>query len=272
MAALMNAVSRVRAPARLLILLLPAAPAFAHWNTNTRRDAFIAEDFQASLLRCLPRDAFYFASGDNQMFLLSYARFVENRRPDLTFATDFALIFPNPFGEDFFRLPARDRMARRTEVMRRLAEQDPRPVGYAPAGHFSTLGIPSLPTGLLYLVRRGGRQDEGRPPAADQRITLRETPSGRSEYLSRDIIAQRHYLLGESRLARGDRPAALAAYRKAAFAAQGSGGREPVEWVATNIAASLLAHQMPEEAEGMARRAIAINPLDVNGHLNLGLA
>lgn len=93
-------------------LLLGNGPAW----TQYRRD-FFAHDYGRNLLQTLePGASLYMDGGDDTFYTLAYFHLARGLRPDLSIHDRGGLIFRNPYGDDFRRIPKEMKEERRRQV------------------------------------------------------------------------------------------------------------------------------------------------------------
>lgn len=221
---LMGAGLFVAAGLEVLTRLRPAAGAAAALGAaavlapgaaaQSRRGDFLAHDYGRTILRELPPNAvLVMDGGDDTFYSLAFLQFAEGRRRDVALYDRGGVVFRDPYGPDFRRLPKDSKETRRREVEARWAQTGD--LWYSTLNPRLLPGQPAAPAGLL---RRP------RPPGAafPQAAALRETmPSPRTEraadrYRDRALLAFDRFARGTDALARGDGATGVSWLRAAA--------------------------------------------------------
>ncbi|MBI5239509.1 MAG: DUF2723 domain-containing protein [Elusimicrobia bacterium] len=123
-AAGVEAVGRLWKPAAWLLLLVPLAaslPARGRWWL---REDFAAYDYGRSVLKSVPPGAaLVMDGGDDTFYTTAFLSFAQRLRADVDLHDRGGVVFRGAYGEDFRRLSASEKEARRVRVERLLAAQ-----------------------------------------------------------------------------------------------------------------------------------------------------
>ena len=103
---------------------LVALSVWTHWSANDRAGSDFTARYVETILEVLPDDAALIVSGDAATGPLGYARFVEQRRPDVALLSLPGLVFGNRLYDPL--LPE----SRKQDVLRRYVAETDRPVFY----------------------------------------------------------------------------------------------------------------------------------------------
>lgn len=104
----------------VLLILVGCLFISRNFKTNNLRNDYFLWDYSKNILRSLPDKSIVFLDrADESIFGLSYLKFVEHRRPDLTVYDRFSGPFGNIYGDDYLSLPHDTRVLRR-----KLVEQE----------------------------------------------------------------------------------------------------------------------------------------------------
>ena len=103
---------------------LVALSVWTHWSANDRAGSDFTARYVETILEVLPNDAALIVSGDAATGPLGYARFVEQRRPDVALLSLPGLVFGNRLYDPL--LPE----SRKQDVLRRYVAETDRPVFY----------------------------------------------------------------------------------------------------------------------------------------------
>jgi tetratricopeptide (TPR) repeat protein len=231
------AIRRLPAPARPLLLLLPAAALAAGWRQFDRSRYRIAEDYSRTLLATLPPGAPLAASDDNILFVLIYLRMVEGVRPDV----DLIL---QGVGE--------------AELPPLKFNPDSDPLFFTHHPNWSVAGLEVVPTGLVFQTLRSGRP---LPPAAELKDVLEgeDDPRVPKDYLTQNLVGEYHYMKGATNETR-DWPRAWREFQRAQAASPEN------DVLFYNLGLIYRRNGLFNEALAAFRRSDTINPRRIASH------
>jgi tetratricopeptide (TPR) repeat protein len=227
-----------RVPARLglLTLLVPVAMLVRGFRDQDRSRYRIGEDFSATLLKDLPPGAHLAASDDNILFVLMYLHLVEGLRPDVD------LILQGVSGN---AIPAL------------RFDPDTEPLFFTDHPNWNVPQLEVVSSGLAFRVcRRGAEPPPARVPKT--RLEGELDPRVPRDYLTRNLIGQFHYMLGNT-LARSDWQRARREYDEAARAAPDN------DVLFFNLGLIYAGNGLYDEALAAFRRSDQINPRPIPG-------
>jgi tetratricopeptide (TPR) repeat protein len=162
-----------------LLFLLPAFWLARSAMLYSERNDFLALDYARNITRTLPPGAALFMDGgDDTFFSMAHEQGVNRKRSDATLFDRGGLIFGNPYGADFRRLPKKEKEPRRQAVEKEWAAKGP--LVYSTMNDKLLEGETLTQTGFLYrvvpsplsFVRRGS----GRGRAATDKSTSPSSP------------------------------------------------------------------------------------------------
>lgn len=141
-------------------ILLPLFLFFhAHGHRTFSRNDFVAYDYGRNLLHTLPRGAVLFMDGgDDTFYTLAYLTMAEKRRADLEIHDRGGLIYRNPYGDDFRKIPKDVKEMRRQIV--EGAFLGVRPLFYATFNRQALTKADLVQRGILYRAYPKGMKPE----------------------------------------------------------------------------------------------------------------
>ncbi len=265
-----------RAGAGLVMCLLPIGTWWQNEGLNDRTRNFLAHDYAGNILQSIDEAGQLLTKGDNQMFPLAYAAWVDRLRSDVKIYDDYAYIFTGLYGNDFSELAEVDQSSRREERIRALWRYGERPLCYTAAAAVSLFPeVAGQLQGLVYcLVPSPGL----RPPSPStgegwgeggqlwRRYVQRgvDDPRIHKTYLTSNIAAQYHYFLGKYWLSQ---KALNPAKREFARATQTGYAMESMY---NNVAVEYFDLQEYDEALRTLELARSMNPLKAEISWNIG--
>jgi len=143
----------------LLTVILWGQRAYAQSLSSVPHDRWnlLTRDFGVNILRHLPLSAYLFSDrADETEFSLAYLQMVEHRRNDMTFIDANAGVTKSIYGQDYYEIWGKPRLARRQLVEERILRETSRPVFYATLD-LSQLRIPRQQAGFLYEAHPNGK-------------------------------------------------------------------------------------------------------------------
>lgn len=246
---------------------LALLPALLLWSLGPENDCsayYFAEDHARNVLATLEKHAIVFPSGDHNTFPLIYLIAVEHQRSDVTIADKYGYVekylyqhMPNP--------PAGQPSAtERQSIEDWIIRNTERPVYFTVKRSMAGLeGYSLQQAGLLYRVVRPGETFE--PGHLWQRYRYRHFSRGGGaiDYGADQILFDYYFQRGMWHLDHGQKRHALEAFAQAERHGQ---------WIResyNNIASALAEHGLTQDALGLYRRALAIDPRYPNARWNL---
>jgi tetratricopeptide (TPR) repeat protein len=203
--------------APLLILVLPLLPLSKNYCENDRSRYYLAYDYGLNILKTLEKNAIFFSSGDIATFAIAYLNIVETKRPDVTIYHRSGNLYQDIYS--FYtgrRLSGEEREKQRNRIEREMVSTTSRPVYYIRDVSEELPGYFLEPQGLVYRVRREGvKIRKGRNYWKDYRMRGMEDERVFKDYLTRRMVAEYYYRLGNYYFQRGDRKKAVEQYSKA---------------------------------------------------------
>ncbi len=167
-----------------LFILFPIYLIFRPLGTRAfSRHDFTSNDYGRNMLKTLPPGAVLFMDGgDDTFYSLAYLTMVEKRRPDLELHDRGGLIYKNPYGDDFRRIPKSEKEMRRQTVEGSFLGI--RPLYYATFDKKILKGAELRAKGLLY---------EAIPAHAQPAQSVTNSPADRAWnfYSTRGIYEER---------------------------------------------------------------------------------
>src|SRR3989339_173758 len=210
------------------LLLLPTF--INNIKINNLGNNKIAYNYGINILKSLEKNAIFFCEGDNQMFVLGYLKYVDKLRPDVTIYDEIGIVFKNIYGEDFLKMPRRDRDVLRNKMHRDIVSETSRPVYIPIIGSKDYLfqDFRKEQHGILLKLVKG---EPGKPADPGLRYDLSGSENYHKDYLLRDVVAQYYYAYGEYYMKIGAKEKAIEAYEKCGLAGYDS------EWDTNNLGA-----------------------------------
>jgi len=266
-AGLIKSVPARKACMAALTALVPAILLLHNFKENDRSTCYVGYDYGMDILNTMERDGVYFAFGDNQLFVLSYLRYVEKIRTDITvYDTSNRIFFPRLYGEEYAGLTEEGQRSVRRETYRKIIENDARPVYFSQRENNTEFGYESVPQGLLLRVlRKGGGYAPARNYWTGYRLRGIDENRRTGEYWIKDIVSEYYYYLGNYYIERGEKEEGLAAYRKAA------GIGYDIDWLHNNLSVVYERLFMLDDAERESRLTLALNPDSADAYNNFGI-
>lgn len=223
-------------PVRYAALLLPLFLWTAHRAEFDRSRYRIAEDFAERILAALPPGAHLIASDDNILFALIYLHLAEGRRPDVHLVLQ---------GVGKARLPTLS------------FDPEADPVFFTHHPNWSLDGLAIVPVGPVFRAWRAGSP----PPAFSfdvRPLDGAEDPAVPQDYLTRNLVAHFHYMVGLTLLSI-DWPRAATALTRAGEIAPEN------DVLLYNLGLVYLRSGLYPEAESAFARSEAVNPRRIAG-------
>jgi tetratricopeptide (TPR) repeat protein len=127
-----------------IIILFSTNYAKTNW-----RGYFLSYDYGKNLLKTMePGSVLFMDGGDDTFYSLAYFQFAEGRRKDIELHDRGGLVFKNPYGSDFRKLPKTEKEKRRQEVEKMYLNR--KPVYYSTFNRDIMPGHEIYPDGILY--------------------------------------------------------------------------------------------------------------------------
>jgi len=188
-----------------LLVAVPVLPLSNNYFLNDRSGCYIAEDFGRNILATLDKNSVYFATGDNQVFILAYLQKVERRRQDVTIYDDFGFVFPNIYGQGFLDLSKNQEDQVRYRIQGKLMRESKLPVYFSIASQADRIsGIKTIPAGILYKVNKGDASS-GDNTDIWSRYRIRgvweDVPY--KDFMCRSVVVQYHFFKAKQFYAEG---------------------------------------------------------------------
>jgi len=134
-------------------LLIPIFMFLNNAPSLNRRNEFLFYDYAKNMLRTLPPRTLLFSDRADEMeFVLGYLHVAQGMRPDVEFIDCNAGITRSIYGDNYYRIWGKPRLAIREATEKALIAKSTRPVYYT---SFDTnfVNIPRVQDGLLFRVR-----------------------------------------------------------------------------------------------------------------------
>ncbi|MHB9154556.1 MAG: glycosyltransferase family 117 protein [Endomicrobiales bacterium] len=193
-----------------LSLALPFFLLAQNYPLHDRRGEYLFYDHAKNMLRTLPRRALLFSDRADEMeFSLAYLHLAGGQRPDIEFVDCNAGVTRSIYGDDYYRIWGKPRLALRERTEKALIAGTDRPVYYA-TFYPDMVDIPRAQEGLLFRVKPDGKGRGGFP--FDELYALR-VPGGERDERSTGLVLSYHQLLGEYGLEYGRRAEAGGHFR-----------------------------------------------------------
>ncbi|MFH1074936.1 MAG: tetratricopeptide repeat protein [Candidatus Firestonebacteria bacterium] len=244
------------------LLLLPSV--IDNIKINNLRDNKIAYNYGINILKSLEKNAIFFCEGDNQMFILGYLKYVDKIRPDVIIYDDMGIVFKNIYGEDFLKMPQRDRDILRNKLHRDIVLETARPI-YIPIIGGKEYLFPEYKKeqhGIIYKLVKG---EPKRPVDPGVSYNLYGLEDYHTDYFLRDVLAQYFYAFGVYYMKTGDREKALEAYEQC-----GRTGFDS-EWVPNNLGGVFMGMGDREKAIKYIQKSISNSPSSAREYTNMGV-
>lgn len=147
----------------VLVALLPGRMIASIGKDVIRRDDFFIRDFGKNVLKHLPYRALLFSDrADELEFAMAYFLYAEQKRPDVKFIDCNAGVSRSIYGDDYYRIWGKPRLAIREKVEKKWIKKHDGAVLY---GTMDTrqVNIPMVSAGFLYRVPRTGDIQKAMP-------------------------------------------------------------------------------------------------------------
>lgn len=139
-------------------LCIPVFLFFTNAHSLNHRHEYIFYDYAKNMLRTLPPNTFLFSDRADEMeFALAYMHLAERRRPDIDFVDCNAGITRSIYGDDYYRIWGKPRLAIREQTEKSIIEKAQRPVYYA-SFDLTIVPIKRIPEGLLFKAKPANTQ------------------------------------------------------------------------------------------------------------------
>lgn len=245
-----------------LTVIFPAAFLIFNYSNNDKSKSFLLYDYGINILKSLPSHSVVFTAGDHSAFILTYLKNTEGIRQDIKLYDDEGVVFENIYGEDFLKISIGEHKKRLNEIQSRLIEPN-KTIYFIMGSNVHNMAVSNnsinyKPAGLLYkITNKNVKQQEYR---------FRNLNSDESDYLTKDLVSQIYFMMGENQYSNGNLKSAEEYYNKAEET-----GRD-VDTIQSNMA---LVFQRPEFKDRMLsyyKKAVQNNPALADNHSNLGNA
>ena len=239
-------------------------PFFDNIKVNNLGSNNIAYNYGTNILKTLDKNAIFFCEGDNQMFTLGYLKYVDKIRPDVTIYDELGIVFKNIYGENFLKMPRRDRDTLRNKMHREIVLETSRPVYIPLIGSKDYLfqDYKKEQHGILLKLVKGV---PGKPEDPLKSYNLTGTEGSHSDYLLRDVLAQYYYAYGEYYMKIGNKAKAIEAYEKCGEVGYDS------EWVPNNLGVVFMGMGDSERAIKYTQKSVSNSPSSARDYTNMGV-
>lgn len=138
---------------RLLVGAILLVSLFWMRSVQSLRHHFLIYDYGRNVLKTLPEKCLLFADrADEVEFSLAYLLYSEARRQDVHFVDCNAGVTRSIYGDDYYRIWGKPRLAVRGQVEKRLVQEAEHPVFYATVEP-EMISIPRVPAGILFKAK-----------------------------------------------------------------------------------------------------------------------
>jgi tetratricopeptide (TPR) repeat protein len=237
------------------VLLFPA-------EAESMRGNFITRDHGRNVLRCLPDRAVLFSDrADETEFALAYLLYVENARPDADFIDANAGVTKSAYGNDYYEIWGKPRLAIRERKEREFLAQTDRPVFYATLD-VAQINLPRRAAGILYEANlQNNFSSRTRFPYWETFLWRFPDPSGNRR--DRHLVISDLGLLGDYALMVEAPSAAEKLYGRALGYGYTPGMMKLANWLRSN--------RRYDESEQLYRRLMKYDDLEASAWNNLGV-
>jgi tetratricopeptide (TPR) repeat protein len=185
-----------------LVFLAPAFLLFSNFSVLNHRQEYLFYDYGKNILRSLPpRTLLLSDRADEMEFALAYLHLAEGKRPDVDFIDCNAGVSRSIYGDDYYRIWGKPRLARREKVENEMIRTADRPVYYATFVP-DMIAIPRFQEGLVYRAKPAGQQAHEFSFAA--LYSLRTGGIESIDERAMSLVLSQYQLLGQYYLSMGD--------------------------------------------------------------------
>ncbi|MBN1622569.1 MAG: DUF2723 domain-containing protein [Endomicrobiales bacterium] len=134
------------------VFVIPVVLFFQNIGSLNHRNEFIFYDYGKNILRTLPQGSIMFSDRADEMeFAIAYLHMSERKRPDISFVDCNAGVSRSIYGDDYYRIWGKPRLAIREKIETAIIQGTRRPVYYA-TFEPQMIDIPRFQEGLIYKV------------------------------------------------------------------------------------------------------------------------
>jgi|GEM_PF-629392 len=248
-----------------VVLLLPVLTFTDNFIDNDQSYNMMAKNYGLTEMHLLDPDAVLFTAGDNAPFILAYYQMVEKRRTDVSIFDHCGTVFNNIYGERFSEWGTFMQNKRRKQLQEKWMDATPgRPVYFTIGGNISEFtGRTFAFCGPLIRYIRNGEEKPKKCFWKGDSLEGVADPILTGDYLTRDIINQYFYSLGEYFMSK--KMTKLGEYHYAMASSVGL----KIDALQCNIGNAFLFRGMDDRALAEYQKVLKLNPNNFTASANI---